>query len=211
MFNEAMIPFWTAVGSIAAALGVVGALVGWVLNQRKPEPTPLVTTLPATLIPKSPQLEIRRVIEPIDPDLPAAYDVYCEGITNEDERDSFVDIQRWLAEAKTNRLKGPVACDEYLLVATLHSEICGFFYGQYYSERRTFLIGYLVFDSSSLAARRTTSAGIIKFMFDTLRTDIPNARVSSSSLLKSPARVREVGLARKSFLRLTLELQPRLS
>lgn len=120
--------------------------------------------------PERPQLLVRRVTDPDDPDLPAAYDVYTSGITNPAERDSFPEIQRWLAEA---RAAGTARLDEYLLVARVRTKVCGFFYGQYYPSHRMFLIGYLVIDRKSTDARRATSSGIIRFMFDLLRREHP--------------------------------------
>lgn len=68
---------------------------------------------------KGPRLVVRRILSPGDEDLPAAYDLYCTEITNESERDSFAEIQRWLAEAEEARRIGDAKLDEYLLIAKL--------------------------------------------------------------------------------------------
>ena len=163
LFTEAMIPFWIAVGSLATALAVIVAIVSWLRPRSQTAKTS-----------KGPKLAVRRVLRPDDEDLPAAYDVYCSGITNESERDSFADIQRWLAEAEEERQTGTANLDEYLLIAKLGTRVCGFFYGQYYPSHRMFLVGYLVMDRKSLDSRRATSIGVIKHLVRILKADHPD-------------------------------------
>src|SRR5437870_6656226 len=119
MFTDSMIPFWIAIGSLATAFAVIVAIVSWLRPRSH-------TVKPA----KAPRLSVRRVVHPDDDDLPAAHDVYCKGITNESELDSFADIQRWLAEAEqAKNSPEPSELDEYLLIAKAGTRVCGFFYG----------------------------------------------------------------------------------
>jgi hypothetical protein len=154
--------------------GVLGAFVAWVIARRTS--TPVAPTLTPAALPERPSLSVRRVIEPDDHDLPEAYEVYCKGITNPDERDSFMDIQRWLGEAKATRCSGTAKLDEYLLIATVGSKVCAFFYAQYYPSHRALLIGYLVLDPDSGDAKRASSLGVIEFMFKTLGLEHPECR-----------------------------------
>jgi len=163
MFTET---FWTAVGSIAAAIAVIGAFVGWIVTRRSARASRRAVNLP-------PKLLVRRVVDPEDEDLRAAYDVYEKEIENESERDSFSDIQRWLDEAAIARASGDHTLDEYLLIGTVGAKVCAFFYGQYYSSHRVFLVGYLVIDHESQDARRATSAEMVRFMFATLGREHP--------------------------------------
>jgi len=163
MFTDSMIPFWIAVGSIATAVAVIVAIVSWLRPRSH-------TVRPG----KTPRLAVRRVLHPGDEDLPAAYDVYRSGITNESERDSFAEIQRWLAEAEETCQSKAANLDEYLLIAKLGAKVCGFFYGQYYRSHQMFLAGYLVMDRKSLDSRRATSLGVIKRLVRILKADHPN-------------------------------------
>src|SRR5262249_45940720 len=153
------------------------------------------------------------------------YDVYCSGITNESERDSFEEIQRWLAEAADARKTGTPDLDEYLLVAKLGTQVCGLFYGQYYCSHRMFLVGYLVMDRKSLDSRRATSLGLIKHLVGLLKADHPDCagfifelalepqkdprtRTSKETLFSVHART----VAKVVFKRLDIEYrQPKLS
>jgi hypothetical protein len=184
VFTEAAIPFWTALGSVAAALAVIGGFVGWLYSQRKAT----AVVIPGATPTERPQLMVRRVIDPDDPDLPAAYDIYSDGITNESERDSFPEIQRWLFEAKRARASGKAKLDEYLLIAKVGSKVAAFFYGQYYESHRMFLIGYSVIDRKSKDARRATSMGLITFMFDALKGDHPACQGIVFELALEPGR-----------------------
>jgi hypothetical protein len=133
----------------------------WIANASQPQPS------------RSSSLTVRRVLSPDDADLPEAYDLYCVGIDNENECDSFTDIQRWLEEAEEGRQKGTAKLDEYLLIAKIDDKVCGFFYGQYYFSHQLFLVGYLVLDHTSLDSRRVTSIGIIEHLVRILKTDHP--------------------------------------
>jgi len=164
LFNEAMIPFWIAVGSTATAVALLIAILSW---RRPRTPTPKSE--------KPPRLTVRRILSPGDDDLQAAYDVYRKEITNRSELDSFDDIQRWLAEAEqSRRTPEPPNLDEYLLIAKSAKRVCGFFYGQYYRSHHMFLVGYLAMDHDSDDAKRETSLAIIKYLVRLLKKDHSN-------------------------------------
>jgi len=173
MFSENMVPFWTAIAAIVAALGIVGGLITWMIGERRRAHELKVAARDQRDQQSRASLQVRRVVDAADPDLPAAYDVYSDGITNPDERDSFTDIQRWLDEAKAARANGKLELDEYLLIGKVNAKVCAFFYGQYYVSQRMFLIGYLVIDRKNRDARRATSSDVLKMMFEHLRADHP--------------------------------------
>jgi hypothetical protein len=144
-------------------------LTRWLADHSRP----WINNAPQQQTSSSSNLTVRRVLSPDDADLPEAYDLYCEGIDNENECDSFAEIQRWLAEAEEERLAGTAKLDEYLLIAKLGTRVCGFFYGQYYPSHQMFLVGYLVIDPQTLDSRRTTSIGIIEHLVCILKADHP--------------------------------------
>ena len=166
MFTDSMIPFWIALGSVATAIGIIVAIIAW----RHPRAPVVKSSEP-------PRLHVRRVLRPDDDDLNAAHQVYEREIDNAHERDSYADIQRWLAEAEEARRiatkKEPLVLDEYLLVGKLGHKVCAFFYGQYYCKQRMFLVGYLAKDTEAPESRREPSLEIAKDIVRRLKRDHP--------------------------------------
>lgn len=156
---------WAAVGAVAAAivalLAVGAPFSGWIRQRHRT---------------KRAAIKVRRVTEPNDQDLPAAYDVYQQEIP-ENEQDPFTDIQRWLEEAKAARRVGKKAeLDEYLFIGKASARVCAFFYGQYYFSHRLFLLGYHVIDRKSEEARRSASMVLLKHMVKVVRHDHPDCQ-----------------------------------
>jgi hypothetical protein len=197
LFSETAIPFWTAVGSLAAALTVIGAFISWLASLRREARR---HTPPAVTAPR-PVLVVRRITDPDDSDLPAAYDVYKDGIPEPGERDSFAEIQRWLSEAGLARAAGKDSLDEYLLIAKTGSRVCGFFYGQYYRSHRMFLIGYLVIDRKSRDARRATSSSVVTYLFDSLRHDHPECEGIVFELALQPGKDVRARISKEDLFR----------
>jgi transcriptional regulator with XRE-family HTH domain len=86
-----------------------------------------------------PKIEVRRIEDPSDPDLPPALDLYCERIPDHLLREPD-DIVRWLKEDLEAKREGTATVEDYFLIAKMRGEVCGLLYSHYYLRRRMMII-----------------------------------------------------------------------
>lgn len=109
---------------------------------------------------KAKVLDVKRVVEPDDPDLMAALALYERSIppTEQDKADS---ILRWFKEVAEETREHRCKLVDYFLVARYRGTVCAFIYAHYYPSSELMFISYLVVDRKIPVARGSAASSLL--------------------------------------------------